>query len=380
MLNHQPIPEKFHTMDEASLFNVIAEVKRKLGSRLVILGHHYQRDEIIQFADITGDSLKLSQLAAEQKESDYIVFCGVHFMAESADILSEPHQKVLLPDLTAGCSMADMAALEQVETCWQFLQDNLSAPDNLIPITYVNSSAAIKAFCGRNHGLCCTSGNCRHIFEAIWGDNPDAVILFLPDQHLARNTAYQMGIPLEEMPVWNQELPIEYQDKSAYEQARMILWQGYCSVHQEFGPQDIQRVRQTEPGIQIMVHPESSFEVVQLADMTGSTEKIIQTIKTSPPGSRWAVGTERNLVNRLTRDMAPEDIHVQLLGQGPTCLCDTMYQIDPQHLAWILDRIAAYDDAPDNSELPNVIRVEEDIKSGACIALQKMLDITAARS
>lgn len=376
MLEHQPIPDKYQNMDETSLFETINTVKAELGPRLVILGHHYQRDEIIQFADLTGDSLKLSQLAAGQKDADYIVFCGVHFMAESADILSEPYQKVLLPDLTAGCSMADMAAFEQVEACWDFLQANLPAPKNLLPICYVNSSAAIKAFCGRNGGMCCTSSNCQKIFASVWAQNPDAVILFLPDQHLARNTAYQMDVPLEAMPVWNQDLPIEYQDISAYEDARLILWQGYCSVHQEFGPPDVQRVRENTPDIRVIVHPESSFEVAQSADMTGSTEKIIQTITNSPPGSRWAVGTERNLVNRLTHEMAPQNIHVQLLGQGPICLCDTMYQIDPSHLAWILDCIREHTHKPDTFDLPNVITVPEAIKKEARLALERMLAVS----
>ncbi len=372
-----PLPEKYETMDSDAAIRQIRTRKEQIGSTLVILGHHYQRDEIIQFADFTGDSLKLSQIAAQQKEAEYIVFCGVHFMAESADILTSAKQKVILPDLTAGCSMADMAEIDQVEECWHYLEKQISGPNQLIPVTYVNSSAAIKAFCGRRSGMCCTSSNCRAIFEAVWQANPQAKILFLPDEHLGRNTAYRMGIPLEQMALWDPFEPGGGIPAGSFSRKRVILWKGYCSVHQEFTVEQIQKARAAEPQVKVIVHPECCFEVAQAADFVGSTDTIIKTIRAAEPGSSWVVGTEINLVNRLAGEMAAKNVKVRSLS-GTACLCETMYRINLPHLCWVLDQIAEHIENPAQVPLVNRIVVEETIKKDARLALQRMLDITAA--
>jgi quinolinate synthase len=364
-------------MSDQQAIERIHRLKQQIGSQMVILGHHYQRDEIIRFADFTGDSLKLSQIAARQKEAEYIVFCGVHFMAESADILTSEKQKVILPDMTAGCSMADMAQIDQVQDCWDCLREQLPHPEKLIPVTYVNSSAAIKAFCGQYNGTCCTSSNCRAIFEAIWNTDPETTILFLPDEHLGRNTAYQMGVTLDQMAPWDPYEPSGGITKEQFQKSRIVLWKGFCSVHQEFKPEQIQQARREEPDAKIIVHPECCFEVAQQADYVGSTDYIIKTIQAAPPGTRWVVGTEINLVNRLAGQMVAKNIKIRSLS-GTACLCETMYRINLPHLCWVLEKLADHIQAPQKNPVINQITVEEKIKNNARLALQKMLEITAA--
>jgi quinolinate synthase len=314
-----------HTMDAR-----IEAARAKLGKDLVLLGHHYQRDEVIRFADFTGDSYKLSKVAAETS-AKYMLFCGVHFMAETADVLGQPWQHVILPDLNAGCSMADMAEIGQVEDCWDSLERaglTAEGAGGLIPLTYMNSAANIKAFCGERGGLVCTSSNAQGAFE--WAFARAGKILFLPDQHLGRNTAFAMGIPLSEMVVWD---PYQINGGVAPDRlkaAKVILWKGHCSVHQRFLPEHVDRVRREEPGMQVVVHPECRWEVCQKADVLGSTEKIIKTIEDAPAGSSFAVGTEIHLVNRLAQRMAPLGKRVITLDDAG-CLCTTMYRISPQH-------------------------------------------------
>ena len=344
------------------LFSRIVEAKRALGRRLVILGHHYQRDEVIQHADFTGDSFKLAQLAASRPEAEYIVFCGVHFMAESADILSAEHQKVLLPDLSAGCTMADMAEIDQVEDCWE--QVTALVGDDVLPVTYMNSAATLKAFVGHNGGAVCTSSNARAVLD--WALRSKSRVLFFPDQHLGRNTGYRMGIPLESMPLWD-----PYEDGGGLEadtlrQSRVILWKGHCSVHNRFTPDMVDRRRADIPGVKVIVHPECRFEVANKADAIGSTEGIIKTIQESPPGTRWAVGTELNLVNRLARQSAP-DREVKSLDDC-FCVCSTMFRIDPPHLLWALEGLL-------EGQVRNQVKVPPAIAAGARVALDRMLVI-----
>jgi quinolinate synthase len=355
-----PIPASYRELATEELAERVAKHKRARGDRLVILGHHYQQDEVIQFADLTGDSLKLSQLAAEQRQAEHVVFCGVHFMAESADILTDDSVKVILPDLSAGCSMADMAALDQVEEAWESL--TRATDDQIVPITYVNSTASIKSFCGSHGGACCTSSNARPMLE--WALDRGKKVLFLPDQHLGRNTAYAMGFPLEEMVVYDpseREGGLEPRQVSA---ARFILWKGHCSVHQLFTEKQCEALRRTEPDRKILVHPECPWEVVQQADLAGSTEFIIKTINEAAAGSKWAVGTEVHLVNRLAQKHEDKDVRSLASIQ---CLCTTMYRISPQHLLWCLDEIAAGRDV-------NRIVVDSKTKEWASVALQRMLD------
>jgi len=311
----------------------ILAARTALGRRLVILGHHYQRDEVIRHADFTGDSFKLAQLAATRPEADFIVFCGVHFMAESADILSGPHQKVVLPDLDAGCTMADMAETDQVEDCWDVVTEVVG--EDVIPVTYMNSTAALKAFVGKHGGAVCTSSNARAILD--WAFRRRARVLFFPDEHLGRNTGFRMGIPLDRMHVWD---PYEDRGSLSDEQirdARILLWKGHCSVHNRFTPDMVDKRRAQMPGVKVIVHPECRFEVAQKADAIGSTEGIIKAVKESPKGSRWAVGTELNLVNRLAREAAPEREVVSL--DDCFCVCSTMFRIDPPHLLWALENL-----------------------------------------
>ena len=371
-----PLPEKTQYFNDAEAFQLIRQTKELLAERLVILGHHYQRDEIFQFADFTGDSLKLSRIAAEQKQAEFIVFCGVHFMAESASVLSTPKQKVLLPHLDAGCGMAEMADVDQVEKCWEILREKLPNPEKLVPINYVNSTADIKAFCGRHGGICCTSGNCRRIFEWVWNRDPDAVILFLPDQHLGRNTAYAMGVDLKQMFLWDPIRNNKLVAADRFDDSQIILWDGFCCVHQEFTTEQIRQARVEDPDIRVIVHPECNFDVAQSADYVGSTEQILNIVRAAEAGSSWAVGTEVNMVNRLKNEMASRDIKVRLLSET-ACLCKDMSRIDPAHLTWILDCIGEYVKAPEDVELPNKITVSEDIKHDARKALEKMLEITA---
>jgi quinolinate synthase len=340
----------------------IARAKKELGARLVVLGHHYQRDEVIVHADFTGDSFKLAQLAATRPQAEFIVFCGVHFMAESADILSAPHQKVILPDMNAGCTMADMAETDQVEECWEQVTAVLG--EDILPVTYMNSTAALKAMVGRNGGAVCTSSNARAVLD--WAFRRKPRVLFFPDQHLGRNTGFRMGIPLETMPVWD-----PYEERGGLSDqdlrdARMILWKGHCSVHNRFTPEMVDRRREQIDGVRVIVHPECRFEVAQKADAIGSTEGILKTVRESPAGSKWAVGTELNMVNRLAREVAADRQVVSL--DDCFCVCSTMARIDPPHLLWVLESLVA-------GEVVNQVKVPDGIARAARSALDRMLEI-----
>jgi quinolinate synthase len=361
--NYLALPD--YSMDER-----IASAREKLGRSTVLLGHHYQRDEVIRFADYAGDSYKLSKIAAET-EARYLVFCGVHFMAESADILGRPDdppgtgQQVILPDLNAGCSMADMAEIGQVEDCWDTLLNAGLSAEEVLPLTYMNSTAAIKAFCGERGGLVCTSSNARNAFG--WAFARAEKILFLPDQHLGRNTAYAMGIPLNEMVVFD---PWQINGGITPERlraAKVILWKGHCSVHQRFLPQHVDAVRAKYAGIQVIVHPECRWEVCQKADAMGSTERLIKLVADAPGGSMFAIGTEIHLVNRLAKQFASKGKKVITLDDTG-CLCTTMYRISPQHLCWALENLV-------EGRVVNHIRVREDVKHWARVALDRMLEI-----
>ena len=347
-----------HSMDER-----IAEARARLGSSTILLGHHYQRDEVIRFADFTGDSYKLSKAAAET-DAEYLVFCGVHFMAESADILGRDGQQVILPDLNAGCSMADMAEISQVEACWEVLE-HLHLSEETIPITYMNSSAAIKAFCGERGGLVCTSSNAGAAFR--WAFERGKRILFLPDQHLGRNTGYAMGIPLDAMPVWDPWGLEGGQTKQSLAASRVLLWKGHCSVHQRFLPSHVDEVRAKYPDIRVIVHPECRWEVCQKADALGSTERLIALVDEAPAGILFAVGTEMHLVNRLARHAASQGKHVITLDDTG-CLCTTMYRISPQHLAWALENLV-------EGRVVNHIQVKKSVKHWARVALDRMLEV-----
>jgi quinolinate synthase len=337
--------------------------KAALGERVFVLGHHYQRDEVIQFADVTGDSFKLARDAAARPDAEFIVFCGVHFMAESADILTAPEQKVILPDLAAGCSMADMARLAQVEDAWAALTD-AGVADQVVPVTYMNSSADIKAFCGKHDGAVCTSSNADVALEWAFAQKPDAKVLFLPDQHLGRNTAVlQMGIALDECVVWDPRQPNGGLSVEQLRDAKMILWKGHCSVHGRFSPDVIDELRAKVPDLNVLVHPECQHEVVTAADHVGSTEVIIQTLEAAPAGSAWALGTELNLVKRLA-DAHPE-LNIMFLDRN-VCYCSTMNRIDLPHLVWALESLV-------NGEVPNVIEVDPDTEHWAKVALDRML-------
>ena len=332
-----------------------------LGSKAMVLGHHYQRDEVIAFADIRGDSFKLAQAAADNSEAEFIFFCGVHFMAESADILTTPNQKVILPDLSAGCSMADMATASQVNECWNVL-GKLGVAAKTIPITYMNSSAAIKAFTGKNNGAVCTSSNAARAMK--WAFENGEKILFLPDQHLGRNTAVlSLGLTLDDCVLWNPWKPNGGLTDDQIKNSKVILWRGHCSVHGRFSIQNINDVRQQVPGIKVLVHPECQHEVVSNADVVGSTEMIIKTVKESAPGSKWAIGTELNLVSRL----ANENLDKQVLFLDKTvCYCSTMNRIDLPHLVWAMESLAG-------GRLVNQIKVEAEIAKYAKVALERML-------
>ena len=340
----------------------ISASRAALGDRLVILGHHYQRDEVFKYADHSGDSHALAQAAAAHTEAEFIVFCGVHFMAESANVLSAPHQRVFLPDLAAGCSMADMAAPDELEVCWQELLA-MGARD-VVPVTYMNSAAAIKAFCGREGGVVCTSSNAAATFSWAWARGEQ--ILFLPDEHLGRNTAYAVGVPLEAMVVWDPQQPMGGLTRAQVAAARIILWKGHCSVHTRFTVGQIEETRRTEPGVRVIVHPECTWDVVQAADANGSTEAIIRKVRESPLGSVWAVGTEIHLVNRLATELAPDRTVLTLDALG--CLCSTMFRISPNHLCWVLESLVAGD-------TPNQIVVPDDHTHWTRIALDRMLSI-----
>jgi quinolinate synthase len=358
--NYLVLPD--HTMDAR-----IAAARQKLGSQAVILGHHYQRDEVIRFADFTGDSFKLAKISSKS-DADYIVFCGVHFMAESADVLGRPGQQVILPDLNAGCSMADMAEIGQVEDCWeQLVKLGLTNDmgDGITPMTYMNSTAAIKAFCGERGGVVCTSSNAPGAFE--WGFNKSPKVLFLPDQHLGRNTALAMGIPMSEMAVWDPFQIMGGNTPERLRKAKVILWKGHCSVHQRFLPEHVDKVRAKHPGIQVVVHPECRWEVCQKADAIGSTERLIEVITNAPRGTKFAVGTEIHLVNRMGKQFADQDKMVITLDDSG-CLCTTMFRISPQHLCWALENLV-------EGNVVNRIKVDDDVKHWARVALDRMLEI-----
>jgi quinolinate synthase len=359
----QKLPTSYMRLTPEELDARIAEARAALGKRLVILGHHYQRDEIIKYADYRGDSFKLSQFAASQEDAENIIFCGVHFMAETADILSAPDQNVILPNLTAGCSMADMAHVDDVYDCWDDLQDILGDDGGIVPITYMNSTAGIKALCGRNGGIVCTSSNAPATFE--WAYSQGQRVLFLPDQHLGRNTGLKMGIGLDEMLVWNPFKPLGGHTKDELRRAKLILWQGHCSVHTRFSVAQIEEARQKYPDINIVVHPECTMEVVQAADFVGSTEYIIKVISEAPSGSKWAVGTEVNLVNRV----AAEHPDKTVFSLDPVvCPCSTMYRIHPAYLSWVLDGLV-------EGVVVNPITVDEETAEYARIALDRMLSV-----
>ena len=358
----QVIPEKYMSLSDAQAMERIAAAKEKLGKRLLILGHHYQRDEVIRFADLRGDSFGLARKAAANRDAEYIVFCGVHFMAESTNILSAPHQKVILPDLEAGCSLADMADIDQVEEAWEGIQGVLG-DDRVVPITYINSTAAVKAFCADRGGIVCTSSNAKKVFA--WGFRQREKILFLPDEHLGRNIGFMEGIPLEKMILWDPHEEMGGSSGKEIGKAKIILWKGHCQVHQRFAVEQIEYFRKKFPDMKIIVHPECAFEVVQRSDHVGSTSYIIETIEKADPGTKWAIGTEIHLVNRL-RNGHPDKLITSLVPG--VCLCSTMNRIDPQHLCWVLDELL-------NGHVVNQIVVPAEIAQKARLALDRMLSL-----
>jgi quinolinate synthase len=387
----QPLPNIYNELSEQELRVRIGMAREQLGSRLAILGHHYQQDGIIEFADFVGDSFELSRRAAEQKGVEYVVFCGVHFMAESADILTDESVRVILPDLGAGCSMADMANIDQTHEAWAQLKEVLG-DHPLVPITYMNSSAAIKAFVGEHGGAVCTSSNCRNVLEwalkggALQGASNEGQgarglnalaprplplsttrpkVLFFPDQHLGRNTAYAMGTPLQKMIVWDPRQELGGNAPEQVRDADYILWKGHCSVHALFRPEHVDQVREKMPGVRVIVHPECKWEVVQKADMAGSTAYIVEQVRKAPPGTKWAIGTEVHLVNRLRQQHPDQEIVVLSDCQ---CLCTTMYRIDLPHLCWTLENLLA-------GTVVNEIRVDAHTRKWSTVALERMLSI-----
>jgi len=358
--------DDYAQLDDAECNQRVARARATLGERLVILGHHYQRDEVFKQADFSGDSLMLSRKAAESK-AEYIVFCGVHFMAEVADILSRPDQVAILPDLGAGCSMADMADLAHVEKAWQELSSVLDPDESITPVTYINSAADLKAFCGSHGGIVCTSSNAGKILD--WSFAQREKILFFPDQHLGRNTGYSMGIPLDEMVVWDYDQPMGGLTAAEIKKAKIILWKGFCSVHQMFKPEHIDQFKEKYPDAKIVSHPEAPFEVCQKSDAVGSTEMIIKTVAQSEPGTRWLVGTELNLVNRLHQQFKHEGKNIHFMSPM-VCMCSTMYRIDPPHLAWVLENLVA-------GNVVNQITVAPEETEMAKLALNRMLEASA---
>ena len=363
----------YKSLENEELAARIEAVRAQLGPRLLILGHHYQQDEVIAHSDLRGDSYQLSRMAADSNDCRAIVFCGVHFMAETADILANRPEKlaarngdrvtVILPDLTAGCSMADMAAIEQVEAAWEDLGQAIDTAD-ITPVTYINSAASLKAFCGRHGGIVCTSSNAEAVLK--WAFQRTRRVLFFPDQHLGRNTALRMGVRIEEMPVWNPHEPeLGGNTEDAIRGSRVLLWQGHCSVHQVFRPEHVHQFRQRIPGVKILVHPECTRDVVDLADAFGSTYKIVQVVEQSPPGSKWAIGTELHLVNRLKKAHPDQEIHFL---SPVVCMCATMYRIDLAHLCWSLENLAA-------GRHVNVIEVDAETSRWSLVALERMLQV-----
>jgi len=355
----------FNALSDAECQERIHAAKARLGKKVVLLCHHYQRADIYQHADLTGDSLKLARLAS-QSDAEFIVFCGVHFMAEVADILSKPEQTAILPDLAAGCSMADMANLAKVERCWRELSAVLKAEEEVMPVTYINSAADLKAFCGEHGGIVCTSSNARTIAEWAFARRPK--ILFFPDQHLGRWTGYKMGIPLDEMMVWDPDQENGGLTVEQIKKAKLLLWKGHCSVHQMFQKSQIEAFRQQYPEGKVIAHPECNFEVCLNSDDVGSTEYIVKVIKEAPAGTRWLVGTELNLVDRLAKEMLPQGKIVQFMSHI-TCMCSTMQRIDPQHVAWVLENLA-------EGCIVNAIKVPPHEAELAKVALERMLAVS----
>lgn len=359
--------QNFNLLDDDECDARIVRAKQALGKRVCVLGHHYQRDEVFRHADFTGDSLKLSRLAA-QTDAEYIVFCGVHFMAEVADILSRPEQKSILPDLAAGCSMADMANLRNVERAWRELTEVLGDPDACItPVTYINSAADLKAFCGRHGGIVCTSSNAGPVMK--WSFAQREKVLFFPDQHLGRWSGHKMGIPLDEMVTWDFDQPNGGLSVEQIRKAKVILWKGFCSVHQMFQPAHVDNFRKEHPETIVISHPENSFEVCLKSDFVGSTEYILKTVRAAERGTRWLVGTELNLVNRLHDEMKPKGVNVHFMSPV-VCMCSTMFRTDPQHLAWTLENLV-------QGQVVNQIKVPEAIAQEAKKALDLMLQVVA---
>jgi len=363
----------YKSLENEALAERIDAVRRELGDRLLILGHHYQQDEVIAHADLRGDSYQLSQMAASSSECRYIVFCGVHFMAETADILANRPEKleerggervtVVLPDMAAGCSMADMAAIDQVENAWEDLGEIIDTED-ITPVTYINSAASLKAFCGKHGGIVCTSSNAAAVLD--WAFERTSRVLFFPDQHLGRNTALKMGITNEQMPVWNPlDDDLGGNSPEALEQSKVILWQGHCSVHQMFRKEHVAQFREQHPGIKILVHPECMQEVNDIADYSGSTGYIIKKVEAAEPGTKWAIGTELHLVNRLKQEHPEQEIHFL---SPVICMCATMYRIDLAHLCWSLENLAA-------GKPVNVIEVDEETTRWSLVALERMLKV-----
>jgi quinolinate synthase len=365
----QTLPDKYLGLSDEEMDLRISAAKRTLAGRAIILGHHYQRDEVFKFADYTGDSYKLAQQVSRHPDAEFIVFCGVHFMAESADVLTAPYQQVILPDLAAGCSMADMADPDQLELCWSDLRqmgvlDDQAERSSCIPVTYINSAASIKAFCGEHGGVVCTSSNAAATLKWAWERGER--ILFLPDQHLGRNTAYKLGVPLDQMVVWDPNDIWGGLDPDAVRNARIILWKGHCSVHTRFTVRQIENIRAQHPGVRVIVHPEVPWDVVQAADDAGSTEYIINQVTNSPAGSVWAVGTEIHLVERLARQVGPSRTVISLDQFG--CLCSTMFRVSPNHLLWTLEGLV-------EGVVHNRIVVPDDRKHWTKVALDRMLSI-----
>ncbi len=363
----------YKSLSNEELSARIEKIRREMGPSLMILGHHYQQDEVIEHSDLRGDSYQLSQMAAASGECRNIVFCGVHFMAETADILANQPEKVaarqgervtvVLPDLAAGCSMADMAAIDQVEAAWQELGEVIDTKD-VTPVTYINSAASLKAFCGKHGGIVCTSSNARAVLE--WAFKRTKRVFFFPDQHLGRNTSLKMGITNAEMPVYDPHAgDLGGNSEQAIRDSRVILWKGHCSVHQMFRAEHVQQFRAKYPGIQILVHPECPQEVNDIADVSGSTSKIIEVVKKAPPGTKWAIGTELHLVNRLKKEHPEQEIHFL---SPVVCMCATMYRIDLAHLCWSLEALA-------EKKPVNTIRVEEETSNWSLVALRRMLEV-----
>jgi quinolinate synthase len=356
--------EDYLVLPDAEIAERIEDARKELGSRVVILGHHYQRDDVIKHADLTGDSYQLSVMAAQKKEAEFIVFCGVHFMAESADILGQDSQRVILPDMGAGCSMADMANIDQVEDAWEQLREIGVLKNKVAPITYMNSTAAIKAFCGRNGGVVCTSSNAVPLFDVYLKEYDK--MFFFPDQHLGRNTGAKFGIPLDKMVLWNPHEELGGNTEEELHAAKLILWKGHCSVHGRFKAWHVDQIREKMPGVKVLVHPECPREVVELADFNGSTSYIINMVEKAESGTKWAIGTEVNLVNRLQKRFPDKEI--RLLAPD-LCMCATMYRIAPQNLVWAMENLVA-------GNVVNEIAVDDETKHFALIALERMINLT----